>query len=383
MSGPLAGLRVVEFAGQGPTPLAGMFLADLGADVIRVDRAAATTWRTSAPADDVFGRGRRSVALNLKDPRATELALCLIEQSDVLIEGFRPGVMERLGLGPQVCLDRQPRLVYGRMTGWGQVGPLATTAGHDINYLALSGALHAIGGKDGPPVPPLNLVADGGGGGVLLAFGIVSALHAAEKTGRGQIVDAAMVDGVAALMGPFYTAAATGKWGPRGTNLVDGGAPFYAVYETADGQYIAVGALEPEFYRELLKRLGLTGFAPSEQMDRAQWPALRAAMAAVFATRTRDDWASEFDGVDACVTPVLSPAEAPAHPHHAARGAFVDIGGRPNPRPAPRFDTTQPADPGPAPAVGEHTVAVLTELGLTPAEIADAEQSGITAQPTV
>ncbi|WP_433755635.1 CaiB/BaiF CoA transferase family protein [Nocardia sp. CA-135398] len=373
MAGPLSGLRVVELAGQGPTPLACMLLADLGADVVRVDRAVGSAWHTSDPVDDVFGRGRRSIALDLKDQRGVDLALRLIERSDVLIEGFRPGVTERLGLGPQVCLERQPRLIYGRMTGWGQDGPLATTAGHDINYLALSGALHAIGQAGGPPVPPLNLVGDGGGGGMLLAFGIVSALHAVNRTGRGQVVDVAMIDGVAALLAPFYTAAATGGWGPRGTNLVDGGAPFYTVYETADDQYVAVGALEPVFYRELLKRLGLNEFDPDRQMNRDEWPTLRIAMAAVFATRTREEWVVEFADADACVTPVLSLAEAPGHPHHVARRAFVNLSDRPHPTSAPRFGHTRPEDPRPAPAIGEHTDAVLAELGLTTDEVAAAK----------
>lgn len=377
MNGPLAGLRVTELAGQGPTPLAGMLLADLGADVVRVDRAAGSTWYTPDPAEDVLGRGRRSIALDLKDMRAVELVLRLVERSDVLIEGYRPGVAERLGLGPDVCLARRPRLVYGRMTGWGQDGPLATTAGHDINYVALSGALHAIGTAGGPPVPPLNLVGDGGGGGMLLAFGVMCAVHAAARTGQGQVVDAAMIDGVAALMAPFYAAAANGNWAGRGDNLLDSGAPCYSVYETADGEYVAVGALEPAFYRTLLDRLGLDELDPADQMDRSQWPSVKKIMAEVFATRTRSEWAGVFAGAEACFAPVLSPVEAMSHPHALARRMFIDVGGTPHPAPAPRFGTTPAAHPRPAPAVGEHTGAVLTELGLSPPEIAALRHAGI------
>jgi alpha-methylacyl-CoA racemase len=379
MTGPLAGLRVVELAGQGAAPMGAMMLADMGADVVRIDRAVGSAWHTPDPADDILGRGRRSVALNLKDQRGVQLALRLIERSDVLIESYRPGVAERLGLGPQICLHRQPRLVYARMTGWGQEGPLTQAAGHDINYLALTGALHAIGTAGGPPVPPLNLVADGGGGGMLLAFGVVCAVHAVARTGRGQVVDAAMIDGVAALMAPFYAAASTGRWGPRGTNLIDSGAPFYTVYETADDEYMSVGAIEPDFYRTLLERLELNEFDPIDQMNRDEWPALQKAMAGAFATRTRPEWVDVFAGTDACVAPVLSPIEAITHPHHVARRSFAEVGGRPHPAPAPRFDGSPPADPRPAPSIGEHTDAVLVELGLSPGEVAAAKLAGVAA----
>jgi alpha-methylacyl-CoA racemase len=379
MTGPLAGLRVVELAGQGAAPMGAMMLADMGADVVRIDRAVGSAWHTPDPIDDILGRGRRSVALNLKDQRGVQLALRLIERSDVLIESYRPGVAERLGLGPQVCLHRQPRLVYGRMTGWGQKGPLAQAAGHDINYLALTGALHAIGSAGGPPVPPLNLVADGGGGGMLLAFGVVCAVQAVARTGRGQVVDAAMIDGVAALMAPFYAPASMGRWGPRGTNLIDSGAPFYTVYETADGEYMSVGAIEPDFYRTLLERLEVDEFDPTDQMNRDEWPALQKAMAGAFATRTRPEWVDVFAGTDACVAPVLSPSEAITHPHNVARRSFAEVGGRPHPAPAPRFDGGPPADPRPAPSIGEHTDTVLAELGLSPGEVAAAKLAGIAA----
>jgi alpha-methylacyl-CoA racemase len=379
MSGPLAGLRVVELAGQGALPLATMMLTDMGADVIRVDRAIGAVWHRPDPADDVLGRGRRSVALNLKDPRGVELVLRLIERSEVLVESYRPGVVERLGLGPQICLDRQPRLVYGRMSGFGQDGPLAREAGHDISYLALTGALDAIGPADGPPVPPLNLVADGGGGGMLLAFGVVCALRAVERSGRGQVVDAAMIDGVAALMAPFYPSASTGRMGPRGTNLLDSGAPFYGVYETADGRYVSVGAIEPPFYRALLDGLGLCEIEPSTQMNRDEWAVVRKAIAARFATRTRSEWVEVFAGTDACVAAVLNPAEALTHPHHVARRSFTTIAGRPHPMPAPRFADTPPGEPRPAPSIGEHTEAILAELGLTPDEVADAKLAGVAA----
>ncbi|NKY43640.1 CaiB/BaiF CoA transferase family protein [Nocardia cerradoensis] len=376
MNGPLAGIRVLELAGQGPTPLAGMMLADLGANIIRIDRPAGLAWSVPDPADDILGRGRRSIGLNLKDQRGVELFLRMVENADVLIEGYRPGVAERLGIGPTVCLERQPRLVYGRMTGWGQQGPLAAAAGHDINYLALSGALHAIGSAGGPPVPPLNLVADGSGG-MMLAFGIACALNAVRASGVGQVIDAAMVDSVAVLMAPFYAHAVSGRWGERGTNLIDSGAPFYAVYPTADGEYVAVGALEPAFYRGLLKGLELEDIDPDQQMDRAGWPALRAAIAARFASRTRAEWTEIFADIDTCVSPVLSPAEAVTHPHYVARNGFLEVAGRPHPAPAPRFGHHPRSDPRPAPAIGADTDAILAELGLSPDEVAATRQDGI------
>jgi alpha-methylacyl-CoA racemase len=332
--GPLAGVRVVELAGIGPGPFCAMLLADLGADVLRVDRPAASRpgWPT------VLARGRRSVAVDLKHPDGAGVVLDLVAAADALVEGFRPGVAERLGIGPDACLARNPRLVYGRVTGWGQQGPWRLAAGHDIDYVALAGALHPIGQAGGPPVPPLNLLGDFGGGGMLLALGVVAALLEAGRSGTGQVVDAAMVDGAALLTTQFHELLAAGLWREeRGANLLDGGAPFYGVYETADGRHLAVGALEPQFWAELLRRLGLDAGDLPAQLDRDGWPLLRARLAALFRTRTRDEWSELLAGTDACVTPVLGLAEAPAHPHNRARGTFVDVGGVVQPAPAPRF----------------------------------------------
>ena len=353
--GPLAGLRVIELAGLGPCPLAGQLLADLGADVVVIDRR-------SAPADpaDVNRRGKRSVVLDLKSAEGREAVLRLAERSDVLIEGFRPGVMERLGLGPADVEARAPRLVYGRMTGWGQDGPLAHTAGHDIGYLALTGALAAIGPRE-RPVAPINLAADYAGGTMFLVFGVLAALFERERSGRGQVVDAAMVDGVPALMALVHSMLARGQWQERReANLLDGGAPFYRVYECADGRHVAVGALEPQFFAVLCEGLGIE----LPQYDTAAWPDHHERMAAVFRTRTRDEWAAAFEGTDACVAPVLSTSEAPDHPHMAARETFVRPGGVLQAAPAPRFART----PAPAPrlprAHGADTDEVLAELGL-------------------
>ena len=336
MSGPLAGVRVVELAGLAPGPFACMVLADLGADVMRVQRPGA-----EAPLTDVLGRGRSSVEVDLKSPAGVEAVLVLAEGADVLVEGFRPGVAERLGIGPDTCLALNPRLVYGRMTGWGQSGPRAQEVGHDINYLALSGALAAIGRAGEPPTVPLNLVADFGGGGMLLAVGVLAALVERSSSGRGQVVDAAMVDGVALLTTFLHGLRAAGAWGDeRGTNLLDGGAPFYDVYATADGGYVAVGALEPEFYAALLEGLGLeTSSVPSRE-DTSTWPDLRALFSSAFASRTRDEWVEVFSGTDACVTPVLGPGEAPSDPHAVAREAFVELDGVVQPAAAPRFSRT-------------------------------------------
>ena len=355
-AGPLAGLRVVELAGIGPAPLAGQLLADQGADVVVIDRRA-------GPADptDVNRRGKRSVVLDLKSDAGREAAMRLIERSDVLIEGFRPGVMEKLGLGPEAAHARNAALIYGRMTGWGQEGPLSATAGHDIGYLAITGALHAIGPRE-RPVPPLNLVADYAGGTMFLLFGILAALHERTRSGRGQVVDAAMTDGVPLLMGLTHTALARGQWTPRReANLLDGGAPFYRTYECADGRHVAVGPLEPQFFAALCEGLGLE----LEQYDVAAWPRHHARFAEVFATRTRDEWATVFEGTDACVAPVLDFDEAEAHPHNRARGTFLrGAGDVVQAAPAPRFDRTPASDPRAPRAPGADTQAILEELGL-------------------
>ena len=340
--GPLHGLRIVEFAGLGPGPFAAMLFADMGADVIRVDRKGG---RTPSKAE-VYLRGRSTVAFDLKKPEAVEASLKLIEKADALIEGFRPGVMERLGLGPDVCLKRNPRLVYGRMTGWGQTGPLAKAAGHDINYIALSGALHGIGRKGEKPVPPLNLVGDFGGGALYLAFGIVCAVLEARSSGKGQVVDAAMTDGAASLMSVFYGMISSGLWrDERGVNLLDGGAHFYDTYETKDGKWVAIGSIEPQFYRELMEKTGITDPAFAAHMDRDAWPTLKEKLAAVIRTKTRDEWDAIMLGGDVCYAPVLSLVEAPKHPHNIARETFIDIEGVMQPAPAPRFSRTAPDKP--------------------------------------
>jgi len=373
---PLDGIRVVEIASLAPAPFGCMILSDLGADVLRVDRAEICGTRARAPLDPL-SRGRRSVGINLKDAAGVELLLRLVASADVLVEGFRPGVAERLGFGPQVCAERNPRLVYGRMTGWGQDGPLAPTAGHDIDYIAISGALSLVGRAGQPPVPPVNLLADFGGGGMLLALGVLAALLERERSGLGQVVDAAMVDGSALLTSFVYGLRAAGAWqDARGVNLLDGGAPFYDTYQTADGKYVAVGALEAKFYAELLAGLGLSGADLPPQHDRAGWPVLRARFTEIFRTRTRDEWAEIFAESDGCVAPVLSPAEAPEHPHNASRGTFADVGGLVQPAPAPRFGRSAARVPSAPPRPGADTDAVLAELGRTTAEIADMRASG-------
>ncbi|MGR3524369.1 MAG: CaiB/BaiF CoA transferase family protein [Paracoccaceae bacterium] len=359
MAGPLDGLKLVEMAGLGPCPLAGQLMADLGATVVVIDRA-------SAPADatDVNRRGKQSVALNLKSPDGLEAARRIIAQSDILIEGFRPGVMEKLGLGPAACHAINPGLIFGRMTGWGQDGPLAMTAGHDINYLSLSGALGAIGRADGPPVPPLNLAADYGGGSMFLIFGVLAALYERNRSGRGQVVDAAMVDGVPAMMGRIHQWLALGRWGQgREANLLDGGAPFYRCYATKDGRALSVGPLEPQFFAELVTLAGLPEAHRADQNDPATWPARRALYAQVFARKTRDEWMAIFEGTDACVAPVLDWDEVEHHPHNAARGTFLRVDGVMQAAPAPRFDRTPAAMPGVPGAPGQDTDTVLTGLG--------------------
>jgi len=375
--GPLSGVRVIEIASLAPAPFGCMILADLGAEVLRVDRAERCGPQARRP-NDPLGRGRRSIGLNLKDPAAVDLLLRLAGNADVLVEGFRPGVAERLGFGPQVCAERNPGLVFARMTGWGQDGPLAPTAGHDIDYIAISGALSMIGRAGESPVPPVNLIGDFGGGGMLLALGILAALVERAHSGLGQVVDAAMVDGSALLTSFVYGMRASGTWqDKRGSNLLDGGAPFYDTYATADSQYVAVGALEPQFYAALLHGLGLTGAELPEQHDRDGWPVLRERFAAAFAARTRAEWEQVFAGTDACVAPVLTAAEAPVHPHAAARGAFVETGGITQPAPAPRFGRTAAAEPAPPPRAGQDTDAVLAGLGLTAADVAGLRARGV------
>lgn len=369
---PLHGVTIIEIASIGPGPFCGMVLADLGADVIRVERADTVVGDAPEPSFDLMNRGRRSIGVDLKHPRGAETVLRMVSAADGLIEGFRPGAAERLGIGPVACLERNPKLVYGRMTGWGQEGPLARTAGHDINYIALSGALHAIGRAGERPVPPLNLVGDFGGGGMLLAVGMVAGLFAAARSGDGQVVDAAMVDGSALLTTMFHGMRAAGLWtDQRGVNLLDSGAHFYEVYETADGRHVAVGAIEPQFYAELIARLGLDAEELPHQLDVSQWPAMKERFAALFKSRTRDEWAAVFEGSDACVAPVLSMAEAPHHPHNRARKTFVEVEGIVQPAPAPRFGSSPAPPTGETTAAGRHTDEVLTGFGFTPEEIAD------------
>jgi alpha-methylacyl-CoA racemase len=360
-AGPLHGLRVVELAGIGPGPHAAMVLADLGADVVRVDRPSGELRLGDPTRPGPTLRGRRRVAADLKDPAGRETVLRLVEHADVLIEGYRPGVAERLGVGPAECHDRNPRLVYGRITGWGQDGPLARRAGHDVNYVSLTGALHAIGRAGERPVLPLNLVADMGGGSMLLLVGVLAALWEARRSGRGQVVDAAMVDGASLLMQMIWAFHGQGHWADaRGANLLDGGTPYYDVYACADDRHVAVGPLEERFYAQLVTGLGLDPADLPARDDPAGWPALRARFTAVFATRTRDEWVAVFDGTDACVTPVLALGEVAGHPHLAARGTVVAPDGVPQAAPAPRFSRTPPALPGP-PAEPEGVEAVLAD----------------------
>ncbi len=375
--GPLDGVRVVEIAGIGPGPFCAMLLADMGAEVVRVDRPE-TAGGAGWPA--LMSRGRRSVVIDLKHERGAEVVLRLVEHADALLEGFRPGVAERLGIGPDDCLARNPRLVYGRMTGWGQDGPLRHAAGHDIAYIALAGALHPIGEPGGAPVPPLNLLGDFGGGGMLLAFGIACGLVEARRSGQGQVVDAAIVDGAALLTTSIHEMVTLGLWEERrGANLLDGGAPYYGVYETSDGEHMAVGALEPRFYGELLDKLGLRPDDLPPQADRERWPELRERLEAVFRTRTRAEWTDVFEGSDACVAPVLGLSEARAHPHNRARGTFMLVDGSPQPAPAPRFSRTAPEPPAPPPVPGQHTDEVLSSGGFDAEEIASLRAAGAIA----
>jgi len=369
--GPLHGVKILEVAGIGPGPFAAMMLSDMGAEVLRIDRAQNVRGPDSKAVPDVLARGRRSVALDLKHPEGLETLLRLVDEADGLIEGFRPGVMERLGAGPDVCLARNPKLVFGRMTGWGQEGPIAHSAGHDINYIALAGALEPIGTRGGKPIPPLNLVGDFGGGGMFLAFGMVCAVLEARTSGKGQVVDAAMVDGAATLMGFFRGLTEMGGWREeRGTNLLDTGAHFYDTYETSDGRYISVGSIEPQFYAELIEKAGLEGEELPHQMARDDWPAMKQRMETIFKSKTRDEWCELMEGSDVCFAPVLSMSEAPKHPHNVHRGTFVEVDGFMQPAPAPRFSRTQPVLPGPAARPGEHTDDALADWGFSANDLA-------------
>ena len=364
--GPLEGVRIIEFQGIGPGPFCGMILSDMGADIVRIDRAANVPEEApDAPPGDLLARGRRSIGIDLKNPAGVETALKLIEGADALFEGFRPGVMERLGLGPDVCLERNPKLVYGRMTGWGQEGPYSSMAGHDINYIALAGALAPIAREGQAPVPPLNLVGDFGGGGMYLAVGMLGALLSAQRTGKGQVVDAAMVDGASSLITSVHAGLASGGWHRgRASNVLDTGAHFYDAYETLDGKYIALGSIEPQFYAELLQLLGWEGEPLPYQHDRTRWPEMKQRVSAMVRTKTRAEWEAVFEGSDVCFGPVLEPWEAPEHPHAKARGAFEEVAGVVQPAPAPRFSATKSEIQGPPAHPGQHTAEILGELGI-------------------
>ena len=379
-SGQLTGIRVVELAGLGPAPYACMLLAELGADVVKVDRPSGAASSVSRTEEELLHRSRPSIAVDLKRPEGRDVVLRLVEFADVLVEGLRPGVTERLGLGPDACLARNPRLVYARMTGWGQEGPWAHTAGHDINYLSLTGALHAIGPAE-RPIPPLNIGADFGGGAMFLLLGVLSALLERAGSGEGQVVDAAMVDGASSLITMVYGFLAAGRWvDRREANTLDGGAPFYTTYACKDGGHVAVGAIEPQFYALLLDGLGLTGQLPGDQRDQSLWPERRRIIGERFATRTRDEWAAVFAGTDACVTPVLGLTEAAAHPHMAARGTFADVAGMPQPQPAPRFSRTPGAVRGAPRPAGADTVEALVAWGFARAELDDLLAAGAVVQ---
>ena len=371
--GPLNGFRIIELAGIGPGPFCGMMLSDMGAEVIRVDRIAKGV---GAP-KDVLQRNRQSVAVDLKKPEGIEIVLKLVESADALFEGFRPGVTERLGLGPDECMARNEKLVYGRMTGWGQDGPLAQSAGHDINYIGLSGALHAIGEPGGKPVPPLNLIGDFGGGGMLLAYGLVCALLEAQKSGKGQVVDTAMVDGAASLMAMFFSMAGRGFDDERGTNLLDGGSHFYNTYETKDGQHVCVGSIEPQFYQLLVEKAGVDANRFGPQMDRDRWSGFKDELEDVFKMKTRGEWCEIMEGTDVCFAPVLSVFEAPAHPHNVHRGTFIEVDGVVQPSPSPRFSRTTAEISHAARAPGEDSTEVLSSIGFAQDELDTLREQGV------
>ncbi len=383
MAGPLTGYRIIEIAGIGPGPFAAMMLADMGAEVIRVERAQSVRGPApDTPHYDVMLRGRRNIALDLKHPDGVATLLDLVERADALIEGFRPGVMERLGVGPEVCLARNPRLVFGRMTGWGQEGMYAQAAGHDINYIALAGALAHFGRRDEAPVPPLNMVGDFGGGGMFLAYGVVCALLEAQRSGQGQVVDTAMVDGAAVLMSMFWAFKAIGMFdeNARGTNLLDTGAHFYDVFRCADGEYVSIGSIEPQFYAELMRLTGLDGDPEfAKQMDKASWPHLKQRLGEVFATKTRAEWCAIMEATDVCFAPVLTMSEAAAHPHNVERSTFIEVGGMRQPAPAPRFSRTVPSVERPPAHAGQHSREVLADWGVAAERIESLIASGAVA----
>jgi alpha-methylacyl-CoA racemase len=377
--GPLTGLRIIELEGLGPAPFAGMMFADMGAEVISITRKSAA--KDAPVMNSISERGKKSIALNLKDPRAVEVVLKLCETADALIEGFRPGVTERLGIGPDDCAARNPKLVYGRMTGWGQTGPLSQTAGHDINYISLSGVLHGIGRAGEKPVPPLNLVGDFGGGGMYLAFGVVSAMLEATRSGKGQVVDTSMVEGSASLMHMMYSSLNTGLFDwrdERGVNLLDTGSHFYETYETRDGKFMSLGPIEPQFYAILKDKLGIVDGDFEPQFDMARWPDMKAKITILFKTKTRDEWCDIFDGSDACVAPILSMKEAPKHPHNVARKSFIEVDGHIQPGPAPKFSRTEPEVRSGAPRPGADTDATLSRLaGYDEAMLATLRSQGV------
>lgn len=365
--GPLKGLKVIEMAGIGPGPFCAMMLSDMGAEVIRVDRL---NQKGSGHRANVLNRGRRSIALDLKNPAAVEAVLRLIEQADAIIEGFRPGVMERLGLGPDVCLERNPKIIFGRMTGWGQTGPLAKAAGHDINYISIAGALGAMGYSDRPPTPPLNLVGDFGGGAMYLLSGILAALYERSNSGQGQVIDAAMTDGTASLLSPFFGLMAMNMWTTdRQANKLDGGAHYYGSYECSDGKYISIGSIEPQFYALLLEKCGISDDAFLKQQDQESWPALREKLAQLFLSKTQGEWCTIMEGTDICFAPVLDLGEAPMHPHNVARETYVDFEGVTQPAPAPRFSRTQSNIQSAAALAGEHSEDILSDWGFDSDEI--------------
>ena len=376
MAGPLSGFTVLEMAAIGPGPFCAMMLADMGAEVIRIDRLVPGFLGGGG---SIVERGRRSIGLDLKQPGAVEIVMRLVEKADALIEGFRPGVMEKLGMGPEACMARNPRLVYGRMTGWGQGGPLAQAAGHDLNYIAITGALHAMGSADRPPMPPLHLVGDMGGGGMMLAFGVLCGLLEASRSGKGQVVDSAISDGAALLASSYFSRMAKGEWiNQRESNMLDGGAHFYGCYTCADGKYVSIGSIEPQFYRLLLELCAIDDPDFQKQWERALWPALRAKLAGIIARKTRDEWCALLEGTDVCFAPVLDFTEAPSHPHNRARGTFMESNGLVHPAPAPRFSRT-PGQAGEVPKAGQHTESILQDLGLQDAEIAALRQCGAIA----
>ena len=381
--GPLSGLKIIEVGAIGPVPFCGMLLSDMGADVLRIDRTAESGLGLAQRESrfEVLGRGRRSISLDLKNPKGVETVLKLAEQADALMEGFRPGVAERLGIGPEDCKARNEKLVYGRMTGWGQDGPISHSAGHDINYISLSGVLHSIGTGASGPVPPLNLAGDFGGGAMFLAFGMLAAMFEARKSGQGQVVDVSMVEGSAYLLSAIFGMFAAGNWkDERGVNILDTGAHFYNVYETSDGKHVSIGSIEAKFYAELLEKTGLEGQDLPAQFDAGNWPAMSETLAGIFKQKTRDEWCEIMEGSDICFAPILSMGEAPKHAQNVARDSFVEIAGVMQPAPAPKFSRTAPEVQGEPPKLGEHTVSGLADWGFSESEIAELQEDGAVVQ---